>query len=172
MRTTNFFNLHYRRLTYCTPAPCLLCVARSLRAQHWRKLCTIYPYRVGPWSGVSSPGRWGRLQSPPPLPNILCLLRFRGHAPQFRRGLPPLPLALITALAVLFLPEEQPVHELAGPCQDPAASQITAAVGLQAATHDSTYSYEQQPAPVSITLCFPAPGHAARVPARPASAAR
>lgn len=25
-------------------------------------------HRVGPWSGASSPGRWGRVQSPPPLP--------------------------------------------------------------------------------------------------------
>ena len=25
-------------------------------------------YHVGPWSGVSPPGRWGRGQSPPPLP--------------------------------------------------------------------------------------------------------
>lgn len=36
--------------------------------------------------------------------------------PQFRRRLPPLPLALITALAMSPLPEEQPVHELAWPC--------------------------------------------------------
>lgn len=35
--------------------------------------------------------------------------------PQLRRRLPALPLALITALAVFPLPEEQPVYEFAGP---------------------------------------------------------
>lgn len=41
------------------------------------------------------------------------------HAPQFRGQLPAFPLALITALAVFPLPEEQPVHDTQGPCPHP-----------------------------------------------------
>ena len=46
--------------------------ARGLTVSHKRRrtLRMICPYHVGPWSGVSPPGRWGRLQSPPPLPEI------------------------------------------------------------------------------------------------------
>ena len=50
-----------------------LTVSRKRR----RTLPTMPFHRVGPWSGVSPPGRWGRVQSPPPLPKTLCLSRFR-----------------------------------------------------------------------------------------------
>lgn len=44
--------------------------ARGLTVSHKRRriLRTMPFRRVGPWSGVLSPGRWGRGQSPPPLP--------------------------------------------------------------------------------------------------------
>ena len=35
-----------------------------VRAQHWRILRTMALHRVGPWSGVSPPGRWGRWRAP------------------------------------------------------------------------------------------------------------
>ena len=46
--------------------------ARGLTVSHKRRrtLRMICTYHVGPWSGVSPPGRWGRVQSPPPLPEI------------------------------------------------------------------------------------------------------
>ena len=71
----------------------------------------------------------GGARNSPASAKILCLLRFRGHAPQFRRRLPPLPLALITALAVFLLPEEQPVHELAGPRSHPVPRPTVTARG-------------------------------------------
>ena len=49
--------------------------------------------------------------------------------PQLRRRLPALPLALITAFAVFPLPEEQPVHELAGPCPHPVPRPAVTAGG-------------------------------------------
>lgn len=61
----------------------------------------------------------GGARNSPASAKILCLLRFRGHATQLRRRLPPLPLALITAFAVFPLPEEQPVHHAPGPCPHP-----------------------------------------------------
>ena len=46
--------------------------ACALRGANSRRiLCgwwCVFP-SVGPWSGCPQPGRWGRVQSPPPLPN-------------------------------------------------------------------------------------------------------
>ena len=49
--------------------------------------------------------------------------------PQLRRRLPPLPLALVTALAVFPLPEEQPVHHAPGPCPHPVPRPAVTARG-------------------------------------------
>lgn len=48
---------------------------------------------------------------------------------QLRRRLPPLPLALITALAVFPLPEEQPVHHAPGLCPHPVPRPAVTARG-------------------------------------------
>lgn len=71
----------------------------------------------------------GGARNSPASAKILCLLRFRGHAPQLRRRLPPLPLALITALAVFPLPKEQSVHQLSGPCPHPVPRPAVTARG-------------------------------------------
>lgn len=44
-------------------------MVRPFRPRNARRriLCMASYRHVGPWSGVSAPGRWGRLQSPPPL---------------------------------------------------------------------------------------------------------
>ena len=49
--------------------------------------------------------------------------------PQLRRRLPALPLALITALAVFPLPEEQPVHHAPGPVPHPVPRPTVTARG-------------------------------------------
>lgn len=56
--------------------------ARGLTVSRKRRriLRTVPFHRVGPWSGGRTPGRWGRLQSPPPLPCIFSHLLFPSSA--------------------------------------------------------------------------------------------
>ena len=68
---------------------------------------------------------------------MMCCFFRSDMYPQFRRRLPPFPLALITTFAVFPLPKEQPVHELTEPCADACLF----------------------PPPASAAQCFVGPAH-------------